>query len=37
MEEKIKQEIERLKGMGASYVDTRWYPFEEQNYLMMWN
>ena len=37
MEQKIKQEIERLKGMGASYVDTRWYPFEEQNYLMMWN
>jgi TldD protein len=37
MREQIKQEIERLKGMGATYVDTRWYPFEEQNYLLMWN
>jgi TldD protein len=37
MHNKIQQEIERLKGMGATYVDTRWYPFEEQNYLMMWN
>jgi TldD protein len=37
MRKLIQQEIERLKGMGATYVDTRWYPFEEQNYLMMWN
>ena len=37
MRKKIQQEIERLKGMGATYVDTRWYPFEEQNYLLMWN
>ncbi len=37
MRKKIGQEIERLKGMGATYVDTRWYPFEEQNYLLMWN
>jgi TldD protein len=34
---KIRQEIERLKGAGASYVDARWYPFEDTNYLMMWN
>ncbi len=37
MIEKIKQEIERLKRLGATYVDTRWYPVEEQNYLLMWN
>jgi TldD protein len=37
MIEKIQQEINRLRGMGATYVDTRWYPLEEQNYLMMWN
>jgi len=37
MREQIQKEIERLKGMGATYVDTRWYPFEEQNYLLMWN
>ena len=33
----IKQQIERLKSQGATYVDARWYPFEEANYLMMWN
>ena len=37
MENLIHQEIERLKGLGATYVDARWYPFEEANYLMMWN
>jgi len=37
MHKKIQGEIERIKGKGATYVDTRWYPFEEQNYLMMWN
>ncbi len=37
MQKQIQQEIERLKGLGATYVDTRWYPFEEQDYLMMWN
>ena len=37
MIEKIQQEINRLKGLGATYVDTRWYPLEEQNYLLMWN
>ena len=37
MLDKIKQQIERIKGQGATYVDTRWYPFEEANYLMMWN
>jgi TldD protein len=33
----IKQQIERIKGLGATYVDARWYPFEEANYLSMWN
>lgn len=33
----IKKQIERLKSLGATYVDARWYPFEEANYLMMWN
>jgi TldD protein len=34
---KIKQQIERIKARGATYVDARWYPFEEANYLLMWN
>jgi TldD protein len=33
----IKQQIDRLKGQGAAYVDARWYPFEHTNYLLMWN
>ncbi|MGE5223779.1 MAG: TldD/PmbA family protein [Omnitrophica WOR_2 bacterium] len=33
----IKQQIERIKDSGAMYVDARWYPLEETNYLMMWN
>ncbi|RME89973.1 MAG: TldD/PmbA family protein [Anaerolineae bacterium] len=37
MREQLRREIERLKSLGATYVDARWYPFEEQNYLMMWN
>jgi TldD protein len=37
MLDKIKEQIERIKGMGATYVDTRWYPFEESNYLLMRN
>ena len=37
MLKEIKQQIERLKSQGATYVDARWYPFEEANYLMMWN
>ena len=27
----IKKQIERLKSQGATYVDARWYPFEEAN------
>ena len=36
MQNEIKQQIERLRGQGATYVDARWYPFEESNELMMW-
>ena len=37
MLQQIKQEIERVKGQGATYIDARWYPFEENQYLTMWN
>ncbi|MDP2976508.1 MAG: TldD/PmbA family protein, partial [Anaerolineales bacterium] len=37
MRKQFQQQIERLKGRGATYVDARWYPFEESNSLMMWN
>ncbi|HVM72026.1 MAG TPA: TldD/PmbA family protein [Anaerolineales bacterium] len=37
MQDQIKQQIERLRSQGATYVDARWYPFEETNQLMMWN
>lgn len=33
----IKKQIERIKAQGATYVDTRWFPYEETNYLVMWN
>jgi TldD protein len=37
MQSQIRQQIERIKSLGATYVDARWYPFEEVNYLLMWN
>jgi TldD protein len=37
MLDQIKQQIERIKTRGADYVDTRWYPLEETNSLLMWN
>jgi TldD protein len=37
MQNQIQQQIERLKSQGATYVDARWYPFEEANLLLMWN
>jgi TldD protein len=37
MLDKIKQRVELIKNKGATYVDTRWYPFEESNSLTMWN
>ena len=33
----IQKEIDRLKAAGATYVDARWYPFEESNRLLMMN
>jgi TldD protein len=35
--QQIKQHIDRIKSKGATYLDARWYPLEEANYLMMWN
>ena len=37
MLKQLQEQIERLKKAGATYVDARWYPVEEANYLMMWN
>ncbi|MBN2387947.1 MAG: TldD/PmbA family protein [Anaerolineales bacterium] len=37
MIEQLKQQIERIKAQGATYVDARWYPFEESNQLVMLN
>ena len=37
MQKQLKVHIDRLKAAGATYVDARWYPVEEANYLMMWN
>ena len=37
MLQQIKQQIERVKANAATYVDARWYPFEEASHLMMWN
>ncbi len=35
MQQQIKKQIDRLKSAGATYVDARWYPVEESNYLSM--
>jgi TldD protein len=37
MLEQIQAQIERINGLGAVYVDARWHPYEEANYLLMWN
>jgi len=37
MLEDIQKQIQRLQSQGATYVDTRWYPYEETNNLSMWN
>jgi TldD protein len=37
MQKQIHEQIGRLKRAGATYIDARWYPVEEANYLMMWN
>jgi TldD protein len=37
MQVRLKEQIGRLKGAGANYVDVRWYPVEETDQLTMWN
>jgi TldD protein len=37
MKEQLKQQVERIKLAGATYVDARWYPFEESNSLLILN
>jgi len=37
MLQNLKEQIEKLKSKGATYVDARWYPREETNHLLMWN
>ncbi len=37
MQQEFLNQIEKLKAKGATYVDTRWYPFEETNMLTMIN
>jgi TldD protein len=37
MQDQIKQQIDRLRSRGATYVDARWYPFEESDQFLMWN
>ncbi len=37
MLQNIKQQIDRVKAKGATYVDARYYPYEESNQLFMLN
>lgn len=37
MLKQIQQQLDRIKARGATYVDTRWYPYEKTNALTMWN
>jgi predicted Zn-dependent protease len=37
MLKRIRGQIERLMGAGATYADARWYPFEDADHLTMWN
>ena len=37
MYQQIKDQIDRLRALGADYADARWVPVEENNYLLMWN
>jgi TldD protein len=37
MQDQIKQQIERLRSQGATYVDARWVPFEETEQFFMRN
>jgi TldD protein len=37
MQREIKHQLGRIKGQGATYVDARWVPLEENQGLLMWN
>ena len=37
MKDTIRKHIDQLHAKGALYVDARWYPREDSNFLFMWN
>jgi predicted Zn-dependent protease len=37
MIDEIRAQLDRIRRLGATYVDCRWYPYEESNALTMWN
>jgi TldD protein len=37
MIDEIRVQLDRIRRSGATYVDCRWYPYEESNALTMWN
>ena len=37
MKDTIRKHIDQLHAKGAHYVDARWYPREDSNFLFMWN
>ncbi|MEL7626604.1 MAG: TldD/PmbA family protein [Anaerolineaceae bacterium] len=37
MKDTIRKYIDQLHAKGAHYVDARWYPHEDSNFLFMWN
>ena len=37
MKETIRKQLDQLHARGAHYVDARWYPQEDSNFLFMWN
>ena len=37
MKQDLIEQIDRLNSNGATYLDARWYPYEESNNLSMWN
>jgi predicted Zn-dependent protease len=37
LKQDLKKHIDNLMARGATYVDARWYPYEETNSLLMWN
>jgi len=37
VKETIRKQLDQLHARGAHYVDARWYPQEDSNFLFMWN